>query len=463
MNASTGPQTGSDFRQGFKRPERLISHAKKILAAGISSVNAKTAVTRSCTVKNGRLFIGKTGLDLAIYDNIYVIGAGKATAAMAAAMEEILPDRIDGGIISVKYGHTEPLSRIETPIEIIEAGHPVPDDAGLLAAKKIMKLVSAAGKDDLVICLISGGGSALLVLPAEPITLAEKQEVIRQLLACGAAIDEINAIRKHISEIKGGQLARSVWPARLITLMVSDVVGNPMDVIASGPTAPDTSTFSGCLFIMEKYGLTKTFPQSVTNRINAGAAGKIPETPKPGNPVFEKIQNLIIASNFSALKTAKEMAESIGYNTIILSSSIEGDTSQAAGFHAAIAKEIRLSKNPVPPPACILSGGETTVKIKGSGLGGRNQEFALVAAQEIEGHEDTVILSCGTDGTDGPTDAAGAIADGSTIRRASALGLDAGAYLADNDSYHFFEKTGDLVKTGPTGTNVMDLRIILMC
>ncbi|NOY68446.1 MAG: glycerate kinase [Deltaproteobacteria bacterium] len=462
MNTLTGPQTGSDLQISFKRPDRLIGHAKKICAAGIASVNAKIAVARACAFKNGRLFIGETGLDLTVYDNIYVIGAGKATAAMAAAMEEILSDRISGGIISVKYGHTEPLCRIETRIKMMEAGHPVPDDAGLLAAQKIMKLVSAAGKDDLVICLISGGGSALLPLPAQPVTLVEKQEAIRQLLSCGAAIDEINAIRKHISAIKGGQLARAAWPATLVTLMVSDVVGDPMDVIASGPTVADTSTFSDCLLIMEKYGLVQTLPQSVTHRINAGVAGKSPETPKPGDPVFAETKNLIVAANFSALKAAKDTAESLGYNTIILSSCIEGDTSQAAGFHAAIAKEIKMSKNPAPPPACILSGGETTVKIVGNGLGGRNQEFVLVAAQEIAGQEDIVILSCGTDGTDGPTDAAGAIADGSTISRAETMGLDVGAYLSGNDSYHFFEKTGDLIKTGPTGTNVMDLRIIIV-
>lgn len=440
------------------RPERLIFHAKKILASGIAAANAKTAVVRSCITRSGRIFIGKSEFRLSDYKNIYITGAGKAGTAMAAAMEDILGSSISGGIISVKYGHAEKLKKIE----IIEAGHPVPDEAGLNAARKIMDLASGAGKDDLIICLISGGGSALLPLPAHPVTLAEKQEVIVRLLACGASIHEINAIRKHISAIKGGQLARACRPATLVTLMISDVVGDAMDVIASGPTVPDKSSFSDCLSIIEKYGLAGKLPGSVMHRINQGVCKKIPETPKTGDPVFEQTENLVIANNSIALEAAKKTAESLGYHSMILASSITGNTTDAAEFHASVAREIRLSKNPVPPPACILSGGETTVKIRGNGLGGRNQEFALAAAQKIAGMKGVVVLSCGTDGTDGPTDAAGAIADGSTIRRASELGLDASAFLADNDSYHFFEKTGDLIKTGPTGTNVMDLHLVLV-
>ncbi|MEE8448421.1 MAG: DUF4147 domain-containing protein, partial [Thermodesulfobacteriota bacterium] len=307
-----------------------------------------------------------------------------------------------------------------------------------------------------------GGGSALLPLPVSGISLEEKQRTTELLLACGAGIDEVNAIRKHISRIKGGGLARLVYPATLICFILSDAVGDPLDVIASGPTVPDSTTFSQCLEIMEKYDLTDKVPATVLRHIQRGVKDPGLETPKSAEPGFKKIQNIIIANNMQALKAAARKAEQLGYRPLILSSMVEGETREVARVHAAIAREIASSGHPLPPPACILSGGETTVTLRGKGLGGRNQEFALACALALAGLNRVVVLSGGTDGTDGPTDAAGAIVGGSTVKRAHRLSLDPAAFLRNNDSYHFFERLGDLLITGPTLTNVMDLRIMLI-
>jgi glycerate 2-kinase len=388
------------------------------------------------------------------YRNVFVIGAGKASAQMARAVERLLGTRISGGLINVKDGHGAKLRRIE----IQECGHPVPDARGIAGARRIAQIASQAGPDALVICLISGGASALLPLPAPPITLAEKQKATRLLLHCGASIHEINCVRKHISRIKGGQLARLVYPARLLTLILSDVIGDDLDVIGSGPTVPDRSTFAEARAIFEEYRIWSKLPSSVRNRIGLAAE----ETPKPGDRIFEKTQNVIVGSNALAVDAAALEAHRLGFHTLVLSTFVEGEAREVARVHAAIAKEIRATGRPVKTPACVISGGETTVTIRGKGLGGRNQEFALAAALDIAGLRDAVILSAGTDGTDGPTDAAGAMADGTTLARAEALRLNASAFLANNDSYHFFESTGDLIKTGPTGTNVADVQLILV-
>jgi hydroxypyruvate reductase len=299
-------------------------------------------------------------------------------------------------------------------------------------------------------------------MPSAGITLEEKQATTKLLLACGANINEMNAIRKHLSQVKGGQLARAAYPATLITLILSDVIGDPLDVIASGPTVADTSTFQEVNSILDKYGIREPLPTSVQKHLAKGLAGEAPETPKPGDAIFAKTQNLIVASNRQAIEAAQAEAQKLGYRTMILSTLIEGETREVARVHAAIAKEIRISGYPLPPPACVISGGETTVTLRGNGLGGRNQEFVLAAAIDILGVPDVVILSAGTDGTDGPTDAAGAIGDGETIRRAMELALQPQAFLNNNDSYRFFEKLGDLLITGPTNTNVMDLRLMLV-
>ena len=299
-------------------------------------------------------------------------------------------------------------------------------------------------------------------LPIEGVSLEDKQETTHILLSCGANIHEINTLRKHLSAIKGGQLARIVFPATLVSLVLSDVVGDDLDTIASGPCVPDTRTFSDCLGIVDKYCISDRLPQNVLKHLRSGVAGEVPETPKPGDKIFERVNNVIIGNNFDALSKAREVAIGLGYNTLILSSTIEGETSDVAGMHMAIAREILNSGNPLKLPACLLSGGETTVTIRGNGLGGRNQEFALAASESMGDTGKIVLLSAGTDGTDGPTDSAGAFADSSTRQRAKSSDLDLHTYLTENDSYHFFELLDDLYKTGPTNTNVMDLRVLLV-
>jgi glycerate 2-kinase len=431
----------------------LRSDALRIFYSALKASDPKEAVLRHVRVSDGVLFAGKRRYRLDEFRNIYLTGAGKASARMAVAVERLLGKRITGGLLNVKHGHVAKLRRIR----LNECGHPVPDEAGVHGAQEIGNIAAKAGEDDLLICLISGGGSALLPFPAQPVTLAEKQDTTQLLLRSGANIHEINTVRKHISSIKGGQLAALAWPAQVLSLILSDVIGDDLDVIGSGPTAPDSSAFLDALAVLEKFGLTNLVPPPVSERIRAGVAGEIPETPKS----LERVQNLIVGSNQLALDAAAGAARGLGYRPLILSSFIEGETRDVAKVHAAIAKEVLSSGRPVKRPACVISGGETTVTIKGNGLGGRNQEFALAAAMDIAAISGVLMLSGGTDGSDGPTNAAGALCDGTTIARAEKLGLNAADFLARNDSYHFFEPLGDLIKTGPTGTNVMDVRLAL--
>ena len=438
--------------------EILRQHVQEIFTAGLEAVDPSKALKQAVSVHGTTLHVGDAHYDLEAYQHIYVVGGGKAGASMAQAVETILGDRVTAGIVNVKYGHVKPT----TTITLHEAGHPVPDEAGVTGVSQIIRLLETATEHDLVLCLISGGGSALLPAPADGISLGQKQEVTKHLMRCGATINEINTIRKHISATKGGQLARTAYPATLVTLLLSDVIGDPLDTIASGPTVPDRGTFQDCLDLLYTYHLNDVVPKPVLERIQAGVNGRVPETPKEGAPVFANTQNLIIASNALAARAAARQAEALGYHTMILSTFVEGETREVALVHTAILKEIRHSGNPLAPPACIISGGETTVTIQGDGLGGRNQEFVLAAARELDELPNVTVLSAGTDGTDGPTDAAGALADGLTVRRAREKHLDAAAYLNRNDSYHFFEPLNDLLKTGPTHTNVMDLRILLV-
>ena len=421
----------------------LRRQALEIFHAAVAAADPAAAVRRHLT-----------RLDLKRYRHIYVVGAGKAGASMAAAAERVLGRRITAGLVNVKYGHVARLRRIE----LNECGHPIPDQSGVAGAERIAAIAERAEAGDLVVCLISGGASALLPLPAAPITLAEKQEVTRLLLASGADIHEINATRKHISRIKGGQLARLASPAAVESLLLSDVIGDDPGVIGSGPTAADASTFGAVAAILDKYGLRERVPRAVRERIEQGLRAKIPETPKPADRMFRSVANTVVGSNGLALAAAARRARALGFHPLVLSSEIQGEARQVARVHAAIACELVRSGHPVRRPACIISGGETTVTLKGTGLGGRNQEFALAAAMDIAGLPETVILSAGTDGTDGPTDAAGAIADGSTLGRKP----DARTFLDHNDSYHYFAELGDLVKTGPTLTNVMDVQLVLV-
>ena len=429
------------------RETELRRHARTIFRASLEAANPEKAVERALA-----------GVDASRYRRIIVLGAGKASAAMAHAAERVLGKSISAGLINTKDGHLARLKRIE----LNECSHPVPDERGVEGSRRIAELARSAEAGDLVVALISGGGSALLPLPAEPVTLAEKQETTKLLLACGANINEINAVRKHLSAIKGGQLARLAAPASVLSLLLSDVIGDPLDVIGSGPTAPDGSTFAGAWGVVEKFGLQKKVPVAVRERLCGGVAGSIAETPKTGDGCFKAVRNVIVGSNRLAVDAAALKAKELGYKPVVLATTIEGETREVAAMHAAIAREVLLSGRPARPPVCLISGGETTVTLKGDGLGGRNQEFALAAALGLTGLDGVLAFSGGTDGTDGPTDAAGAWADGATVARAEAAGVSAIAALNRNDSYHFFEALGDLVKTGPTGTNVADVRLVLV-
>jgi hydroxypyruvate reductase len=420
---------------------KLRRDARAIFKAAITAANPATMVESALRARR----------DLDRFEHIYVVGAGKAGGTMARAAERAIGRRITAGCVAVKDGDPAKSRRID----LRPSGHPMPDARGVAAAERIAELCRGAGARDLVVCLLSGGASALLPAPAPPVTLAEKQETTKLLLDCGATIHQMNAVRKHISTIKGGQLAKLAAPARVLTLALSDVVGDQMDVIGSGPTAPDESTFADALAVLDRFNLRARVPKNVREKLEQGTS----ETPKPGDPLFEHVENQIVGSNQKSLEAAAAKAKSLGYRTLILASTIEGETRDVARMHAAIARQIRLHGQPLRPPACVVSGGETTVTIRGEGKGGRNQEFVLAAAIDIAGLENTLILSAGTDGTDGPTDAAGALGDGETCRRAE---TDAAAALARNDSYPFFEKLGDLIITGSTGTNVMDLHLVLV-
>lgn len=416
--------------------------ALTIFRAALKAADPYEAVMRHVRVENGTLIAGRRRYRLDRYGDIHVVGAGKASARMAQAVERLLGKRISAGLINVKYGHTAPLR----DIELNECGHPVPDENGVRGAKRILDIASQAGPNDLIIAIISGGASALLPYPLPPTTLEQTQRITGELLRSGANIYELNAIRKHISGISGGRLAHAAAPAQMLALVLSDVIGDDLDVIGSGPTVPDRSTTADAERILRHY------------RIPVPA---LTETPKPGDAVFAAVQNLIVGSNALAVAAAETEARRLGYRTLVLSTFIEGETREVARVHAAIAKEVLATGRPIRSRACVISGGETTVTIHGSGLGGRNQEFVLAAAIDIDGLDQATVFSAGTDGTDGPTDAAGAVADGQTIARARKRGLNAAEYLANNDSYHFFNELGDLVKTGPTGTNVADVRLVL--
>lgn len=431
---------------------------EKIFLAGLRAVDPEQAVRRYVQRIGNKLHVADRAYDLDAFTGVTLAGAGKGAAPMARALEDLLGDYLTAGCITVKYGHALSLRKTK----VVEAGHPIPDEAGLEGTEVILQLAHGCSEKDLLICAFSGGGSALLVAPNNSISLAQKQATTRCLLESGATIDEINAVRKHLSRVKGGGLAKAAYPATVISLILSDVVDDRLDVIASGPTAPDFTTFQDCLTIVQKYGLSQRLPPEIPAVFKDGVDGRLMETAKAKDVVFSRVQNLIVGSNKAALIAAGGEARSAGYNTLILSSRIQGEAKEVAKVIVAVAKEVQQSAISISPPACVLAGGETTVTIRGDGKGGRNQELALAAAMALEGWNDISLLSAGTDGTDGPTDAAGAFADGSTCYRARKLGLDPLDHLARNDSYNLFDQTGDLLKTGPTRTNVMDLICVLI-
>ena len=425
-----------------------------IQRAALAAVEPGAAVRRFVERHGKQLIAAGRSYDLAAVDKVWVVGAGKAAAAMAAALHSILGDRLSGGLVITKYGHASPG---DGPIELVEAGHPLPDEAGVEAARRMAGMLAGGTGRDLVLAIISGGGSALLALPAEGISLADLQATTDLLLRSGATIGELNAVRKHLSQVKGGGLARLAAPSPVIGLILSDVVGDPLDAIASGPTAPDPTTFAGAWAALERHDLTGRVPAPVRDRLQAGRRGELPETLKPGDPLFDRVHNIVVGSNRLAAEAAVEEARRWGLNTLLLSTFVEGEARQAARVAAALAKEMAYHDRPAPRPACLVWGGETTVTVRGAGRGGRNQELALAAALALDGAPGVLLVALGTDGTDGPTDAAGAVVTGETAARARAIGLDPAAHLADNNAYPFFDALDDLLRTGPTGTNVNDL------
>ena len=441
---------------GPRGTEDLRKAAGEIFQAALDAANPRIAIHRHVRREGERLLANGAVYDLS-RGRVYVVGAGKACAAMAAAVEEVLGDRIRDGVVVVKDGYAIPLRRIR----VTQAGHPVPDARGVEGTSAILALLTETGPEDLVIVLISGGGSALLPAPVAGIDLIDKQTMTRVLLACGATIDEINAVRKHCSRIKGGQMARALFPARSLTLILSDVIGDPVDAIASGPTVPDTTTYGEALEVLRRYRIEDRIPVSILRHLERGARGEIPETPKAGDPCFATAHHRIVGNNLQSLLAARDRAARLGFQALILTTELKGESREVAKVLTALLLEMRRSGHPVSPPACLLLGGETTVTVRGKGKGGRSQELVLAGAIAIAGGRDLVIWSAGTDGTDGPTDAAGAVADGDTWARAKEVGLDPLRALEENDAYHFFEGLGDLIKTGPTLTNVMDILLLL--
>jgi hydroxypyruvate reductase/glycerate 2-kinase len=436
----------------------LRDHTQAIWQAGVAAVQPDELLPRVLTDPSLAILLAARQAP-----RILVVGAGKAGAAMSAALEGALQDSLDRveGVVNVPAEAVRPLRRIR-----LHAGRPAgtnqPREEGVEGARQILDLVARAGPDDIALCLLSGGGSALLPAPVEGVSLADKQRVTQQLHACGATINEMNAVRKHLSRIKGGRLAEAFTGRALFSLIISDVIGDPLDVIASGPTAPDPTTFADALAVLSRYALTNQVPLAVIGHLEAGAAGQVAETPKR---LPAKVRNCIIGNNAKALAAAQAKAEGLGYRVLNLGCFIEGETQQAATVLAGIARSIRATGRPLVPPACLLSGGETTVTLgPGHGLGGRNQEFVLASMAYLrpEGMRNTVVLSGGTDGEDGPTDAAGALADEATWSKAASQGLNVRSFLERHDAYHFFSATRDLLRTGLTQTNVMDLRVVLV-
>jgi len=444
-----------------KRQEGAREHVMELVWAALGAVNPMRAVARNLRWEGNRLRVGDRLYDLPPDRRLVVIGAGKAGAGMAAGVEAVLGDRIDAGWVNVRYGYepAQPLRRVH----IHSASHPLPDRAGMEGTERILGLVDSLGEGDLALVLISGGASALLVQPVEGVTLEDLQRLTDELLRSGAAVEEINAIRKHLSQVKGGRLARRITQrgAHAAVLVLSDVVGNALDSVGSGPCAPDPTTFADAWAVLERHGLLDRAPADVRAYLEQGLRGEVEETSKPGDPLFERVHHVIVGDNRTAALAAAERAQALGFHVEVLTTFLEGEAREVGKVLAALAKEEARYAAPIPRPACLILGGETTVTVRGDGRGGRNQEIALAAALALEGWEGVMVATLATDGTDGPTDAAGAIATGDTVARARAMGLDPADHLARNDAYPFFAGLGDLILTGPTGTNVCDLAFVL--
>jgi len=443
---------------GSEALRKLRGDAITVLEAALNSVDPYKAVLNNLKIVDGKIRVGNFEASLDDLGKIVVIGGGKAGGAMAEAVESVLGDRVSGGCVNVLQG-TEFRYNLKR-IRLQGASHPIPNNDGVRGVAEMLMLISSMREKDLVVCLISGGGSALMPYPAEGISLEDKQDVTSRLLMKGATIDDLNAVRKHLSAIKGGQLARRCYPTRVVSLILSDVVGDPLDTIASGPTSPDTTTFRDAVDVLKKYKLWDSTCSQVRDRLEYGTKKVIAETPKPGDEIFNHVTNVIVGNNSIAAESAAEAAEALGYNSLIVSTMVEGEAAEVGTVLAGIARELAAKGRPLKPPAAVIVGGETTVDVRGSGRGGRNQELALSLARRITGLK-AVAASLATDGIDGPTEASGAIVDGETSTKASKAGLSIEKFLAENDSHSFFKKIGDTIVTGPTGTNVNDLVLII--
>lgn len=444
--------------------QSMKSHAwgektARIMKAALDAVDPQTAVLNSLVRKDNQLEADREIYDLAVIDRVILVGAGKAGQPMAEAAQQVLSDQIKSGLVIVKEGYKSE-NDLPERIKIVEAGHPLPDMRGVKATEQVISLLDNTNQNDLVISLISGGGSALLVAPVDGVSLPDLQILTEILLASGATINEINTLRKHLDRIKGGQLAQHTFPAKTISLILSDVVGDPLDIIASGPTFPDSSTFEDASAILKRYQIEDQVPDPIREYLMRGTAGKTKETPKPGDELFANVNNIVIGSNRTASQAALDQAIREGFNTLVLSNYLQGEASQVGRFLASILRQVVAHNQPIPRPACIIAGGETTVTIRGEGLGGRNQEIALGAVNELGGLEEIAFITLATDGGDGPSDAAGAVVTGKTLQFALNQDLDPQSFLARNDAYNFFNPLGDLLITGPTQTNVNDLAFL---
>jgi len=429
------------------------------LETALNRVDPKQIVKSKLQLQNSTLTVDGRSFDLRKFKSVYIVGGGKASGSMAEAVEQVLGKHITRGIVNVSHG----ADRKTAVIELHLANHPVPDDAGVEGTRKMLEIAEqAANENALLICLISGGGSSLMPLPRGNISIVDKRQITDALLKSGATINETNTVRKHISDFKGGWLAKKAYPATVLNLILSDVVGDPLDFIASGPTVPDSTTFADAVRVLKKHQLWDKAPASIRKVLSDGEKGTIPETPKTGDPAFKNVFNVVVGNNRSASLAACEHLKTAGLKTVLLTAVMEGEARQVGTFLASVAREASASGNPISRPAGIVAGGETTVVVTGKGLGGRNQEIPLAAAMKLRSLEGLVVASASTDGIDGPTDAAGAIVDGKTVGKALAAGLTPEDFLTNNDSYHFFSKLGDLIFTGPTGTNVNDVTVTIV-
>lgn len=456
-------------------PDRLLTTSLRaapqgralaeVMAAALEAADPAAAVRAHLRRDGAAIEVGDRRYEQA--GRVLLVGGGKAAAPMAQAALAILGERVSAGVLVTKDGHAggmqagaDQFGLQPAAFSLLEAGHPVPDARGAAAAQRIVDLLAGLQPDDLVLVLISGGGSALLTQPAPGLSLADLQAMTRALLRCGAPIEQINTLRKHTTRLFGGQLARLAAPAHVAALVISDVIGSPLDVIASGPTTPDPTSFADAWAVVERYGLAGDLPPALVAHLRHGMAGALADTPKPGEGLWARVHNTVIASNVIAAEAAVAAAQTRGFNAMLLTTYLEGEAREVGRVAAGLARELVLRNAPLARPALLVAGGETTVTLRGDGLGGRNQELALGAAEQLAGLPGALVVALASDGGDGPTDAAGAVVSGDTLARARAQGHSPAAFLARNDAYHFFAPLGDLLRPGPTQTNVNDLLFI---